>query len=117
MRDTTADDELFPLTEAPASPFVPRRRGRKIHIATVRRWATKGLTGVQLRTIRIGGGVYTSGSMLREFFDKLTAAAGRDESRTESAPCPTTCSTSVRSTAGRDRAIEQADRELARLGV
>jgi hypothetical protein len=36
------------------------RPGRSVHIHTVRRWALKGVLGVVLGTLTVGGTVYTS---------------------------------------------------------
>lgn len=36
------------------------RRGRSVHVHTVRRWALKGINGIALGTVTIGGTVYTS---------------------------------------------------------
>ena len=61
----------FPLSEAPR--HLPRgRRGRRIHISTTFRWAQRGLRGVRLETIRIGGMLYTSNEALQRFSERLT---------------------------------------------
>lgn len=38
---------------------------------TIRRWATRGLKGVSLETVRIGGTVYTSEEAIGRFILKL----------------------------------------------
>jgi hypothetical protein len=98
-------EELIALADAPSSPFLPRRGGRKIHVATVRRWASKGLRGHKLETVRCGAGLYTSGPALARFYERLTDSSGRDEPPV------------IRTPTARARAISQADAELARLGV
>jgi Protein of unknown function (DUF1580) len=70
------NETVFPLTEAPAQ--VPLRRGgKKINLATVYRWSTRGIRGVVLETIQIGGTRCTSAQALQRFFDRLSTA-GRD---------------------------------------
>jgi hypothetical protein len=36
------------------------RRGRSVHLNTIRRWVFKGILGVKLCTVMVGGTVYTS---------------------------------------------------------
>jgi hypothetical protein len=62
------------ITLAAATKFVPRRRrGRKPHVSTLYRWASKsGHRGVRLETIRVGGSLCTSTEALQRFFDALT---------------------------------------------
>ncbi len=63
------DDELVPLVEVARS--LPRlRNGRPVHVATVWRWAKRGLGGVKLETIKIGGTTCTSKAALRRFFSQ-----------------------------------------------
>ena len=62
--------DLVALEDVPAR--LPARRGRRHHRATPYRWASRGLHGVVLRTVRVGGCLCTTESWLLEFF----AAAG-----------------------------------------
>jgi hypothetical protein len=65
---------LVPLRTAGA--IVPRPQGaRAPHEATVKRWASHGIRGVQLETIRIGGSVYTSREALARFIERTNAVA------------------------------------------
>jgi hypothetical protein len=103
------NETVFPLTEAPAR--VPLRRGgKKINLATVYRWSTRGIRGEVLETIQIGGTRCTSAQALQRFFDRLTTA-GQGDGRARGAvihPAP------VR----RFRRDEQATvAELERLGL
>lgn len=50
-----------------------RRAGKRPHIATLYRWATRGLRGIQLEYIQIGGTMCTSMEALQRFFDRLGA--------------------------------------------
>ena len=95
------DIHLEKLVSFPeAARLLPRRRrGRKPHVATLYRWASRGLRGHRLETIRVGGSLCTSVEALQRFFDKLT---DRESARTHL----------------HDRGdIEAAELELDRLGV
>lgn len=64
-------EELLTLSEA--ARFCPRRRqGKKPHLSTLYRWATRGSRGVMLETLQTPGGLCTSKEALRRFFDQLT---------------------------------------------
>ena len=66
-----------PLTLAQAAGFCPRRRmGKKPHVSTLYRWATRGAKGVFLETFQSPGGLCTNKSSLRKFFEELTVARG-----------------------------------------
>lgn len=61
------------LTEAAAR--LPRRRGgKKTNVATLYRWSTRGIRGVTLETLQIGGTRCTSDQALQRFFERLSAA-------------------------------------------
>lgn len=63
-------EHLLTLTEA--AKLLPRRRaGRKPHVSTLYRWASRGLRGVVLETIQIGGTTCTTEEALQRFFDEL----------------------------------------------
>jgi hypothetical protein len=66
------------------------------------RWAKRGLRGVKLETIRVGGTLCTSLEALQRFCERLTGGA-------------TDPTLSLTSTAGR-RAAQRVERELDRLG-
>ena len=61
------EETIIPLTEAPE--YLPRRRGKKIHISTLFRWAQKGTGGKQLETIKVGGTRCTSLEALQRFIE------------------------------------------------
>lgn len=52
-----------------------RRAGRPTHPATLHRWATTGINGTKLETLRIGGVVCTSIEALQRFCDRLSETA------------------------------------------
>lgn len=62
-------DTLVPLGEV--ALFLPLQGEQKIHRSTFHRWCTRGIGGVRLGRIRIGGGWYTSRQMVADFLDKL----------------------------------------------
>src|SRR6185312_2798821 len=65
-------EPLIPFTQAAA--HVPRRRrGRKTSVATLYRWAIRGLRGVVLETLQVGGTKCTSLQALQRFFNRLSA--------------------------------------------
>ena len=98
-------EDLLPL--AMAAREVPNRRGgRGIHVATVWRWTRRGVRGVRLETIVVGGIRQTSRQALQRFVERTTAAANG-----EAVP------TAPTSSADRRKAIEAAERELAADGI
>lgn len=55
---------------------LPRRRGdRPVHVATIHRWRSRGLKGIRLEAVRIGGAWHCSREAFRRFADRLTAQA------------------------------------------
>ena len=50
-----------------------RRKGRPLHVSTVHRWRSRGLNGVRLEAVRVGGQWNTSWEAFRRFCDRLTA--------------------------------------------
>ena len=65
-------EELVSLTEATRA-LPPGRNGKRLHVSTLHRWAGRGLRGVVLETIHVGGRRYTSTEALQRFFDRLGA--------------------------------------------
>ena len=51
-----------------AAKHVGEVTGKKRNRAVIMRWANRGVSGVRLRTILIGGEVFTSSEALNEFF-------------------------------------------------
>jgi len=89
-------EELAPLAKA-SNLWVPTRP----HVATIWRWATRGIRGVKLDIVRIGGSTCTSREAVGRF---LSAINGRDVLPSD---------TSKR----REAEISRAERELASAGV
>lgn len=71
MIDVTIE-RLIPLRAVPRH-MPPRPSGKRLHISAVYRWAQRGVRGVVLETIRVGGCQYTSYEALQRFVDLLSA--------------------------------------------
>ena len=56
------------LTLAEAARSLPRCP----HIATIYRWISRGVKGVKLEAVRIGGTQYTSKEAMQQFAERLT---------------------------------------------
>ena len=72
------------------------------HLSTLHRWRMRGVRGVRLETVLVGGKRYTSTEALSRFFRATTAAA-------EGAPTPAAES--------RTDAIQQAEETLDAAGI
>lgn len=97
----SAEEKLLPLLKA-----VEMETGQRPHAATLHRWRLKGVSGVQLETVRVGGRRFTSREAVRRFIERSTAAVDNVE-----APLSET------TTRSRDAAAVRVDRGLARHGV
>lgn len=69
-----AAEKLIPLRDVP-SYLPPRPNGNRLHISAVYRWTLRGIKGVVLETVRIGGTTYTSREALQRFSERLTEPA------------------------------------------
>jgi hypothetical protein len=90
-------ENLCLLSEAAAK--IPTRP----NVSTVWRWHNKGIKGIRLETIRIGGTIYTSDEAIARFLEAINEPAAP-------APRPRT----RRETAA---AVARAERILKRAGV
>jgi hypothetical protein len=69
-------EHVFSLHQAVRTNLLPRRRGgKRVHIATLHRWANDGYRGVTLEVIRVGGTLCTSREALQRFCEALTNGA------------------------------------------
>lgn len=69
-----AAENLTPLRDVPRClPLRPN--GKRLHISAVYRWTLRGIKGVVLETVRIGGTTYTSREALQRFSERLTGSA------------------------------------------
>lgn len=69
-----AAENLIPLRDVPRF-LPPRSNGKRVHISAVYRWTLRGIKGVVLETIRIGGTRYTSREAIQRFSERLTGPA------------------------------------------
>ena len=92
------NEELLTITQA------AKRCPARPHVATMWRWVLNGLDGVKLDSIKVGGKRLTSAEAISRFIAATTAQASGE-------PLPS------RSPKQRERAVEQAERELAAAGV
>ena len=88
------------ITLAEAAKGLPGRP----HISTLHRWRTRGVAGIKLRTLKVGGRRVVEVAELHRFIEATAAAA-------DGKPAP------VRTTKTRQRAIEAAEKELDRVGI
>jgi len=64
-------ESLIPLHDVPR--LLPSRgNGKRIHISAVYRWIQRGVRGVRLESVKIGGTSYTTAEALQRFADQLT---------------------------------------------
>ena len=84
-------DQESLLSYRDAAAFLPKRNGRRIHVSSLYRWATRGIRGVILETLQVGGCRYTSKQALQRFSDRLTEARAVPER--SDPPIEVTCAT------------------------
>lgn len=65
-------ERVISLTEA-ARELPRRRKGVKPHVATLYRWASRGLRNIRLETIQVGGTLCTSVEALQRFCAQLSS--------------------------------------------
>ena len=95
-----SQETLISLAQAPKS--LPGRP----HISTLSRWHTRGIRGICLETLVIGGKRYTSQQALQRFAEATTAAANAD-----------LVSNSPSSSKARARSVAAAEAELDAAGI
>ena len=57
------NESVFTLTDA--AKQIPQRNTHPVHVATLYRWAQRGLRGIRLETLQIGGTKFTSAAALQ----------------------------------------------------
>ena len=95
------DETLFPVSAA-----IERAIGLRLHTSTWQRWRLRGVAGVRLDTVRIGGRRMTSVEAVRRFIDASTSAVDGKPIK------PVACANRVR-----ENAIRRAEDELTRAGI
>jgi len=79
------EEPLIPVSLVPALPWLPaRRKGRKLHSSTVFRWIGRGVRGVKLEAVRVGGTLCTTEAALARFFQLLAEPQPRRDVLTTS---------------------------------
>lgn len=99
--------EVISLTEA--ASMIGRNYGHTPSVATVWRWAKKGLNGCRLATIRIGRRYRTTTTAVREFVERLSEGGNKpvDRQAAERSPADTFTKAQIA------EAQRQQDREVA----
>lgn len=67
-------EQLMSMAQAVRS-LPMRTSGKRLHVGTLYRWASQGVKGTRLETVRIGEHRFTSAEALQRFVDRLTEAA------------------------------------------
>ena len=71
MIDLTAE-QLIPIRDVPKR-LPPRTSGKRLHISAVYRWIQRGVRGVRLESIKLGGTTYTTVEALQRFSNNLSS--------------------------------------------
>lgn len=74
-------EKLVAIREVP-SLIPPRPSGKKIHISACYRWISRGVRGVKLEAVRLGGTTFTSIEAIQRFADRLGSADKSTPART-----------------------------------
>jgi len=102
MIDTAVEQ---PLPLAVLARKVPNRDGKRgVNVSTMWRWIQRGIHGVRLESLLIGGIRMSTEQALARFFERTTAAASG-----EVPPAQTSKQ--------RERAINKAEADLAEMGM
>ena len=65
-------EHIVAFSRVPQLACIPRRRqDRRLHVSTIYRWHLRGIKGVRLEAIRVGGTFCTSIEALQRFFERL----------------------------------------------
>ena len=88
-------EQLVSLHDVPKL-LPPRPNGKRLHISAIYRWVQRGIRGIRLEVIRVGGTTYTSREALQRF----------------SSPTEAPHETANHSTAARQRQIDRAVQRL-----
>ena len=67
-------DALISIANATMLDWMPRKNGRPLHVATLHRWATRGIGGVRLHTVKVGRTTCVTIEELCRFFKALSEA-------------------------------------------
>jgi Protein of unknown function (DUF1580) len=65
-------DKLISLRSVPK--LLEDQIGKRINLATIYRWKSRGISGIRLETVQVAGGSFTTSDALNEFFATSTLA-------------------------------------------
>lgn len=112
MSISITDEQLIRISDVPKlKNFPPGRSAERVHVATMYRWASRGLRGVTLETLNIGETRCTSLETLQRFFERLT------QSNEIGSPEQYNGLSSTERSRQRHRQLEDASRRLRQLGI
>jgi hypothetical protein len=97
-------ESVLPLADVPAV-VPPGRNGRRPHVSVIYRWVQRGLRGIRLEAVQVGGHRVTSREALNRFFAALSDRAGLAQGNP-----------AIRSPARRDREYDRAVANLDAAG-
>jgi len=104
------NETLLSFTEAAARLSAG---GRRLHVATIHRWATRGIRGVRLECAKVGRYRVTTADAIERFVAELTA---QDQTHNH-VDRVTTTRPHRRAPRARQVAVDRALQELARAGI
>lgn len=68
-----SSEQVLSLKEA--ARRLPRQaNGKKVHVSTLHRWCSRGLKGVRLESLKLGGRLVTSVEALQRFAERCSTA-------------------------------------------
>ena len=67
----TSTENLIALRDVPRC-LPPRSNGKRLHISAVYRWSLRGIRGVRLETVKVGGTTYTSREAIQRFSERMS---------------------------------------------
>jgi hypothetical protein len=70
MIDVT-NEQLLPIRDV-SRQLPARPNGKRLHVSVIYRWTMRGIRGIVLESVRIGGTRYTSREALQRFADRLS---------------------------------------------
>lgn len=78
MAINVAEEDLITFTEL-AKALPCRRAGRPVHVSTIHRWRSRGIKGLRLEAVRVGGAWHTSWAAFARFSAELTVLAEKSD--------------------------------------
>ncbi len=94
--------------------LLPPYQGRRLHTSTLWRWSSRGLRGIRLETIRLGGRILCSVEAVTRFSAKL---AELDQHGVDNPPPQVLQKARRRTPTQRDHDVARARKELEAAGI